>query len=281
MTAINFKEERYPINKYVDIALIAILKDCGPRVQEWLAFHYIQGVRAFFLALHDCTDDTEEQINKLPFRHLIQIHHITTVTDTPIVGTFNKLFEYYKHCARWMMVIDDDEFCFPVERDVSLLSVIERYADYGGVCPTWQWYGSNNHVVRPTCLVMEAYTKRANVSFVMTQGCKSIIRTDAYQYVQSSHLCKTDPPCCDVQYNIINPLSHWKTGYPPVLEALRINHYKVKSMEDWCARVRRGDCAERCKMPTDVKRFVYEDRNEIIDEAILRYVPQVKKILGI
>lgn len=278
-TPIVFQEPQYNPTKPADIALFAILKDCAPRVREWLAFHYVQGVRFFALVLHGDSDGTEREIDRLPFRDLIVIHHLDPDTVKPQIGSYRKLFEYYRDCARWVAVLDDDEFLYPVEKDKSLLDVLERYAAYGGVTVNWEWFGSNNNVVRPDGLVIEAYTKKAGKDFPLIRGCKSIIRSRAYHNVKSPHLCWTDPVCCDTKYRPINPEYHWETGYMPTNNVLRINHYKVKSMEDWCVRVRRGDCTIVNPKPVNVDRFKTEDRNDIEDLEILRYVQQVKALL--
>lgn len=262
----------------VTLSLCAIVRNCESRVAEWLAFHRLMGVERFFIALHACEDQTEERIRALPFAHDIILEHVPLDASLPQMGAYEEMFARYKDTTRWMIVIDDDEFLFSdLRRD--LKEILSRYEAYGGVCVHWRWFGSNNHVLRPDGLTIANYTKRAKDEYVMHRGVKSIIQTAAYCGVASPHLFWTEPVCCTTKYLPVTPVHHWQSGYHPQWFALRIHHYKVKSMEDWVLRARRGDCTLINPKPVNVTQYFLEDKNDVVDTGLLPYVHDVEILM--
>lgn len=266
----------------VSLSLFAIIRDCAPRVQEWLAFYHLMGVERFFIALHECSDDTEAQIRKLPFTDDIVLYHVAPEQRLPQFGTYKHLLEWHKDSTEWAIFVDDDEFIWSKESS-TLLPILNRYRSYGGVVVHWKWFGSNDHVLRPAGLVIENYTRRASdeetkraVSCI--RGVKTILHTPAYKGVRSSHLFYTDPICCNTQYRAVNPCNHWQSGYIPQWDALQCNHYKVRSMEDWIVRYRRGDCMLEHNS-FGVNRFKADDINTVKDTDICCFASKIKEIL--
>jgi hypothetical protein len=262
----------------VELSLFAITRDSGYRIQEFIAFHKVVGVERFIICLHDCVDDTEEQIKALPFYDPDTIVIHKTNATLPQMGTYNNMFHNYGYSTKWAMVIDDDEFFFSLDHD-DLKVALKPYEAYGGVTANWQWFGSNNHVLRPDGLIIENYTKRASDEYVMHKGCKSIIQIKRWISSLSPHRFETDPDCVNEYYHPAT--GHWDNGVPCSVEHLRVNHYKVRSIEDWVQRQKRGDCVIIQPAPYDVQRFKNEDRNDVEDTTIWRFLPKVKEVLTI
>lgn len=262
----------------VNLSLFTVTRDSGCRIKEWLAFHYIVGVQRFIICLHKCQDDTEAQIKSLPFYdpETIIIHTINNQIDLPQMGVYDNIIKNYAYSTRWALILDDDEFFFSPEND-DLNYLLKRYEAYGGVTANWQWFGSNNHVLRPKGLVIEAYTKRARDDYSMHWGCKSIIQPKRWIKSISPHRFETSP-CCVNEY--FQPVcGHWRNGTPCSVEVLRVNHYKVRSMEDWVQRCRRGDGVLINPPPFDVSRFIAEDKNDVDDFTILKFADRVKNLI--
>lgn len=276
---VNFMEDKITDIPKVELSLFSVIRNCGKRVREWLAFHKAVGIERFIIVLHDCLDNTEDEIKRLPFGKDIVLHHMDVNQKLPQLGAYQRLLDDYKDTTKWITFLDDDEFLYsPIEDDIK--KIVRLFKAYGGVVVNWQWFGSNNHVLSPTGLVIESYTKKATTNYIFHRGCKSIVQSKAVHGIISPHIFITNPVCVNEEYEPLVQSAYWKNGPPPAINLLRVNHYKVKSMEDWVMRVQRGDCTLKNPAPVDVERFKAEDRNDVEDTDILRFVEQVKSLMG-
>ena len=273
-----FTEEYREDLKPVTLTLGAILKDCGPRVREWLAFHYLVGFERFILALDNCSDDTEKQIRSLPFADDIIIHHIAPGAKLPQMGAYQNIIDHYGKTTKWLSFLDDDEFMFGTAED-DVKAILERYEPYGGLMAHWLWFGSNGHATQPPGLVIENYTRRAANDYIFSRGYKTVFRPSCFKEMVSSHRFYTSPECVFEDETTNPPEEYWKSVRPPVHDVIRVNHYKTRSMFDWVQRTRRGNCNEQDAPDYDAFRFRSEDRNEIEDLEILRFAQRVRDIL--
>ena len=275
---VEFEESKRTVNGRSFLAMKAVIRNCESRVREWLAFHRLMGVERFFIALHDCEDRTEEAILTLPFAEDIILHHIRKGTPRPQLGAYQRLIQYYGETTQWLLCVDDDEFMVPTEKE-TIPDILKRYSAYGALALCWKWFGSSNHVTRPTGLVMESYIRRAEDNWVFHRGIKSIFRPRFFKQVRSPHIFECAIPTVTEHYHVVYPNFHWQCCHRPSWDVMACHHYKVRSMEDWVSRVKRGDCTIINPTPVDVHRFRYEDRNDVKDTNILRWADQVKNII--
>jgi len=61
-------------------------------------------------------------------------------------------------------------------------------------------------------------------------------------------------------------------------EAVQVNHYIVKSLEDWSLKQRRGDPYSPPRT-NDELAFIESRCNEITDTRILRFAPAVRALM--
>jgi hypothetical protein len=215
--------------------------------------------------------------------------------------------------ARWLAFIDIDEFLFSPERD-SLAKILPEYERYPGVVANWQVYGSSGLARKPPGLVIESYLTRARTDWARNQRVKSIIDptrasapqgphffeyhdgalavTENHQPVRviKSHtsvrrlrrallqlpLAQTDP------YAIRDPYAARHSSVKEVsVRRLRINHYAVKSREEYAEKVARHTPPEGSNPASRIAPlyFAYHDRNEFHDALLIRYAHQVRSRL--
>lgn len=94
-----------------DLSVVAILKDEGHYLKEWLNYHLLAGVDHFYLYNNDSSDDYEKIIAPYVEAGL--------VTSTNISGKLSQSPAYFdavkrfKFQSRYMAFIDLDEFIYP------------------------------------------------------------------------------------------------------------------------------------------------------------------------
>lgn len=98
-----------------DVLLVACMKDEGPFILEWVAFHQSIGVDRFIVVTNDCTDGTDAILDRLDDMGIVR--HLPNPSmmggsDAPIQKTalmYAALQREFR-AAAWILVIDADEF---------------------------------------------------------------------------------------------------------------------------------------------------------------------------
>jgi hypothetical protein len=271
--------------KQVHLTLVAIIRDQEHYVKEWLTFHYLVGVERFVIVLHRCSDRTAERIRELPFRD--KIHLYVPANDDNFLAeqwrTYQWAIRDFGQFTKWMMFIDSDEFFFGTFED-DLRVILTDYEKHGGVCANWLVFGSSGHTVRPEGLSIEAFLYRATDQNGMNVCVKSIIQPKCFQKYISSHLFDTMPRIVTEDHVEIG--DHWlyNTDRRITHQVLRVNHYHVRSMEDWVARYRRERFLDSTpENEAGVKRssreFQEKDYYEVLDTCILRFAGRLREAL--
>ena len=112
------------------ITLVATLKNEGPYILEWVAYHKMIGFTDFVLFSNDCTDGTNLILNRLD-RMGVVTHY-----DNPLGPRMDPQRAAYSSANRlpqvresdWVMVLDADEFLSVTTGDGSVLPVATRSA---------------------------------------------------------------------------------------------------------------------------------------------------------
>ena len=276
------------------LSLGAIIKDDEYYVREWLTFYDMIGVEHFYIALHNCSDNTESAIKSLPFRDRISLYRVQPTTDrNPQVGTYQAIIDQCKNETEWLMFVDGDEFLFGTEKD-DLKEILPAYEAFSSICVNWLMFGANKFATRPPMPSIKHYTQRLPITTPYEKQIrdeldsylvKSIVKPSEVTGIVSPHLFRTKNGTVNEQFLIVKPyeegngLCHCK--HPPSYDVLRCNHYYTRSYEDWLQRLKRG-----ANNPLHYKRTYNEEhfrkyQHGIRDFTIQRFVPELEeRLLG-
>lgn len=94
-----------------DLAIVAILKNEGPYLKEWLDYHLLAGVDHFYLYDNDSTDNQAEVA--APYVGAGLVDYIPAPGKAAQMFTYNEALKHFKFQCRYMAFIDGDEFIFP------------------------------------------------------------------------------------------------------------------------------------------------------------------------
>jgi hypothetical protein len=277
----------------VYLTLGAIVRDQAHYVKEWLTFYYVIGVERMVIVLHQCRDDTEQQIRSLPFfsTHikLYRVNVSSSDTSPVQVGTYKRIFAEWGPSTEWLMIADADEFYFGTVED-HLPTVLGRYEDYGGLAANWVMFGPDGHVLRPQGLVTESLLKRLPLDSGYNRSIKVVNRACDVLMPLSPHTCLTRRPIVTENYEsrfigTYGLLPH--ADARPSWDIVRCNHYFVRSMEDWVEKAHRGSCNGGNKQINreyhlaTMSMFSNFINCKEEDTAILRFVPRIKEVLSL
>lgn len=183
-----------------------------------------------------------------------------------------------------MAFIDCDEFMMPLDSEKGLLETVEsafvKDENAGGIGMNWCIYGSSGYKTKPAeGLVMENFTRHSVVSYEGNFHIKTIVKPTRVIGVNHSHYPEYKPGFYGINFEgeIIpgwwNMISEY-TG-------IRLNHYYCKSWEEFVKRNAYGKASghEAPSAERISKRFYGNDRNEVLDESMLIYANDVKKLI--
>jgi hypothetical protein len=256
------------------LAVCAIYRDEAPYLREWIEFHRLVGVERFFLYDNGSEDEHREVLAP----YLDGVVELNEWNRQPgQLPAYDDCLARHREHARWIAFIDVDEFLFsPAER--SLPNVLSEYESWPGVGATMLQYGTSGHVTPPPGLVIENYVwrlaerERMPVKSVVDPG-RTVNANGAHHFRHSEG---------DTVDSAGKPLD---TAFsePAAFDRLRVNHYVTRSWSEWMQKFARAraDTGELRNLPREEAMRRRDARlNEVLDDAIVGYVPALKQALA-
>lgn len=258
------------------IAIAAIFRNEHPYVLEWIAHHQALGVERFYIADNVSDDGTSELLHALDALGVVRrIPFASTPGQAPQLPAYAELLGAHACDEDWVAVIDADEFIVPTGGAHSLAEVLAplaAQADVGAVVLNWAIFGSAwllNHSAGGVC---ERFTRRAHQSFGANHHYKTVLRRAAFASVHSNpHHFVLQPGwrCVHTDGSEVVPHARHGLGLSErvVWEGLRLNHYIVKSREEFETRKQRNGSAATVGRVKGEDYFLGHDRNDKGDAA--------------
>ncbi len=262
-----------------DLAVVAILKNEAPYLREWLDYHLVAGIDHFYLYDNDSSDNYNEIIAPYVAAGL--------VTSKKISGGSAQFAAYadavlnFRFQSRRMAFIDLDEFIYP-KSNRSVAEVVEEIlsrTEAAGLAINWQLFGSSGESKADYSRgVLERFTRRAPIDWVVPipnrdiPGGNAQVKTIAdprrVAFFTSAHF----PIYFEGNFSV-NERGAVVPNYcnePVTAEKIAINHYNVKSREEFLIKIKRGRAGKVSGYLT-LDWFDMYDRNEVFDDGILSY----------
>jgi hypothetical protein len=266
------------------LSICAIFQDEASYLKEWIEFHRLMGVEHFYLYNHHSQDHYQEVLQPYILAGLVELKDQPAIADT--LKAFNALqCKCYTECltrargiSKWVAFLDIDEFLFPTKKQ-SIPDVLKNYEEFGGVGVNWLMFGPS-HIwkIPPNQLLIESLTLCATPKFTGNRYVKSIVRPECASHFENPHQPVYQKGYFGVNTDKLPIEGMWSAYYQ--VNKLRINHYwtregeyfyrqKMERHKRW-----RGDPEEKA-----IKNFI-DNLNAEQDQAILKFVPALKKAMG-
>ena len=249
-----------------DLAVVAIMKNEGPYIKEWLDYHLLAGVNHFYIYDNESPDNMKKILQPYIERDI--------VTYTFYPGKQKQMEAYldavkkYKFACRYMIFLDGDEFIFP-QNNKSIVEVADEILSdkptAGGVHILWYMFGSNfQERADYSRGILERFTRHATNQHDLG---KSIVNPRRINYITNPHRMNYFYDSVEINEDT---LKFFPSGNYKISDKIVVNHYYWKSREEYTKKLSNGDVAfgERNR---SVSNFNHDKDNEIFDEGILKY----------
>ena len=121
------------------LTVCAIAKNEGPYFKEWIDWHHKQGVEKFYIYDNESTDCTKEVLAPYIQSGLVEYRYWPGQKQQ--LPAYDDCFERHRLEARWIAVIDLDEFIVPI-KDKNIPDFLRRMEKFSAVEINWLVYGS-------------------------------------------------------------------------------------------------------------------------------------------
>lgn len=278
------------------ITAVTCVKNEGPFLLEWIAFHRLLGVTDFLFYSNDCTDGTDTLLDALATAGIVQ--HL----PNPAKGRSYQM-EALKHAsnqfvvadADWVWIADVDEFLNIHAGDHTIPALITACGNPQAIFVTFQFFANNGVDDFADIPVIEQFTHTHNPDIWCDQDAievKSLMRCDfplqyfgAHRPFFKSAIDKdkrpqwTDGSGRDVQFKFKMASTKQRMRQFPAKGArdhATLNHYALRSLDSYLVKNDRGDVNRENRNFDD---SYWCERNDAAweDTSIHRYLPKLKK----
>jgi len=266
------KEEKTKKFSY-ELSVVAIMKNEGAYLKEWLDFHILVGVEKFYLYDNESNDDTKKILKPYIKQGIVEYTYFPGQKrqNPAYIDALNK----HANDSRWMAFIDLDEFIVPVKHKTITDFLRTLPKNFGALVLTWVMYGSAGHKRKPKGLVIENFKYHANEK--RHSGCKSIVNPRLVVSQRNPHINDVAGFLIDENGRKLGRID--QTNNPPSYNKIRCNHYVTKSYDEYKARCNKGSASTGTKSPTKKwsrEKFDRYDTNDIYDDIMDKYVKILK-----
>ncbi|MEE2944852.1 MAG: glycosyltransferase family 2 protein [Pseudomonadota bacterium] len=239
------------------VTIITTMKNEGPFILEWIAYHRAIGVDNFMVFTNDCTDGTDEFHDLLQAKGIVQ-HRDNPFRDNGLKPQHAALQAGEKEDiiknADWVICMDVDEFINIKTGDGTLKALFEAVDDANMISLTWRLFGNSDIHEFSDRPIIGDYTRCAHE---MTRkphqawGFKTLFRNIGLFKKLGVHRPKGLNPQLWEDIKWVNgsgqPMpkeffrNAWRSTQTTVgYDLVSLNHYAVRSAESFLVKRDRG-----------------------------------------
>jgi hypothetical protein len=267
-----------PASQPAYLSIVAIYRDEAPYLREWIEFHRIVGVERFFLYDNFSLDDHREQLAPYIDQGMVVLHEWPVFPGQ--LPAYDDALRRHGHESRWIAFIDLDEFLFsPTLKP--LPEILHEFEQHPGVMVNWAVFGSSGHLTQPSGLVTENYLWRLKTPEGPQQS-KTVLDPTRADHCGGAHFFFYREGAGSAVDELHRPVPYGRTPLPAA-DLLRVNHYYTKSIEEGKRKL-----LKRAATTGDLRTAAHErletvdaGMNEVLDETITAYVPELRSRLGL
>ncbi|MGR3434835.1 MAG: glycosyltransferase family 2 protein [Shimia sp.] len=263
--------------------VVCTMKNEGPYLLEWIAYHRSIGFDGFVICSNDCTDGTNLMLNRLDalgvVRHFDNPQGPNMDPQRSAYRIANDSREMKK--ADWALVIDADEFLNVHAGDRSVDALIAASGTPDAISLNWRLMGSSGETEANDELVTARFTRGSTHDEPengLVWGFKTLFRPAVFDYLgvhrprwkkwkfddltaESARWVNGSGQDMGTKYFE----KGWRSGSESYGYAnAQVNHYAIKSKEEFLFKRLRGTANSKDKARID---FEYWDKYDINSQA--------------
>jgi len=277
------------------IALVATMRNEGPFLLEWLAYHRAIGFTEVIVCTNDCVDASPELLDRLEARGVLRHLRCAPAPDGKA-----QLFAYQQVQAtlegRWpdvLMVLDADEFLNVHVGSGRVTDLLDAVPEATAFLVNWRIFGASGHEKWAPASVLERFTHAAEIDHGVNWSFKTLFRQpEAYHCPLLAHgpgfaraeclalLRPVDGAGAALPERYARSETFLQSEAGTVSWALaQVNHYNTRSWQDYLAKHERGGGLGPERWARDENWAIF-NRNEQEDLTIQRHLPAVRATLA-
>lgn len=260
-------------------AIALFVKDEAQDIAGWIAWHLALGADRLFIYDDHSNDGTWEILQAAAKRYdAIELAR----SDLHMSSNFFwRQATCYKDACRkatgqfdWIGFLDGDEYV-SLETADSLNAFLEQFSDYNGVTLSWRIYGSSHRALKSRQPAYEAYTFHCGPDLGDCELGKVFIRPQDFtdHYENPHRIALTNERYANAMGQ---PVTWRGPTHDVIWQGGCINHYIVRSMENYIERIRRRVNADLADSTGYWQHF---DRNDIHRRERPQFIERAGKIL--
>ena len=238
------------------LSVCAIAKNEGPYFEEWIEWHLAHGVEKFYIYDNESTDGSKDILGPYIKRGVVEYKYWSGSKQQ--LAVYDNCLANYRFSSRWIAFIDLDEFIVPL-KDKSIPEFLKRYESFSVVEINWLIYGSSGRRIKTPGTMMERFKRHSLPNNILNRHVKSIVNPRRIFCMIGCHEAarisgrSSDSHGTRIKKNF--------RDREPQQDIIRINHYAVKSHEEFMGKRARGR-ARTTSYRTD-EYFSQYDLNDI------------------
>ena len=238
------------------LTICAIAKNEGPYFAEWIEWHRKMGVEKFYIYDNESTDDTKNIL--APYIESGLVEYVFWPGKKQQLPVYDDCIDKHRLDARWIAVIDIDEFIVPV-KDKSIPEFLKRFEKFSAVEINWLVYGSGGAKKRENGSVMDRFKKHSHSGHILNRHAKTIINPrKVFNFIGCHEAAIISGKIADSHGNIVRKQFRDREAQHDVI---CVNHYAVKSYEEFLQKRARGRA--RINKQRNLHYFEMFDLNDI------------------
>lgn len=243
------------------LSVCAIAKNEGPYFKEWIDWHLKQGVDRFYIYDNDSTDNTYETL--LPYINSGTVVYIPYPGYRRQLASYDDCLERVRELTRWLAFIDIDEFIVP-QKNCTLREFLQDFEKFSAVEINWLVYGSGGEIHKRLDIpVMHRFKFHSVSEHILNRHVKSIVDPKrVYCMIGCHEAARITGKAADSHGNELKKSFRQRI---PQHDIIRINHYAVRSKEEFTDKKLRGRASGRAKSVED-DYFTTFDLNDIKED---------------
>ncbi len=238
--------------------IVTTMKNEGPFILEWLAYHRAIGVEDFLIYTNDCTDGTDTMLEMLQRKGIVQHRENPFRTMTGMKPQHAALAAAEKEPvltgAGWAICMDVDEFINIKIGDGTLGALYEAMGEANMISLTWRLFGNSDVHDYKDRFLIEQFTRCApelTRKPHQAWGFKTLFRNIELYKKLGVHRPKGLAPDLWDKVKWLNgsgkpmPREMFRNGWRSTIDTfgydwVQLNHYAVRSAESFLVKRDRG-----------------------------------------
>lgn len=239
------------------LSVCAIAKNEGTYFKEWIEWHLSQGVDKFYIYDNESTDGTRDILETYIKSGVVE--YIDWPGYRRQIAAYDDCIEKCRFSTRWLAFIDLDEFIVPV-KDTSIPEFLHRFEDFAAVEINWLVYGSGGLQTRTPGSVMERFKFHSLPGHYLNRHVKSIVNPRrVFNMIGCHEAAKISGWIADSHGQKVTRNFRDRE---PQQDVIRVNHYAVKSYEEFIEKQGRGRASGK-QRSVKPEYFIQYDLNDI------------------